>query len=94
MFNYDDGQDCYPEPEVCHKCEEHEEKMLHGQEYLEKILAQLYGKGAIDLIELENNLDELCHFFKIKPTPGDLNIDRRKARILTAHKQFITFMKE
>jgi len=91
MLNEYDEFDLYMVPKPsCEKCDEIEEKKYSAQEYFKSVLTQLYSEGTLNLIDLENDLDELCYYLDVKPVPGDLLLERKRKE--SAHKQFITFM--
>ena len=59
--------------------EELEDKIESAQDYLQSVIEKLYAKEDLDLLDLENSLDELCHALGVNLIPGDLQIQRKKA---------------
>lgn len=60
----------------CSECEDHSERYLHAKEFMEAVVKQLYNGKELDVLELEGDLDELCHYFDIPLKYGDLKIER------------------
>lgn len=74
---------------MCRHCEENEQKLDHAKEWLESVVRQLYSKDKLDCLELENDLDELCHLLGVRMIPGDLTIARKSD--YTPRKEIIQF---
>lgn len=72
------------EPEYereCRCCLEKEQTMDLANMHLQRIVDALYARNQLDKIDLENNLDELCHLLQVPTKPGDLQISRSTEEI-------------
>ena len=63
----------------CRRCEEQEQTFDRAADWLEEIVNVIYGTETIDINNLENALDELCHLLKVpmKVNAEGPNIMRR-----------------
>ncbi len=69
------------EPEYeCRECDEKDRKIYDAKDYLVSIVHKLYSKDTLDVYELENDLDELCHALGVKLLPGELQIQRKSEK--------------
>lgn len=67
QYRYD-MQDSYYEPEhECSDCVKKEIKIEDVTQYMQEVVKQIYSKSTLDVGVLEHCLDELCHFFKVRP---------------------------
>ncbi len=78
--DYDDFYDDSFTKKFCSKCNDQEEKLEYAKEFMKGVISQLYSGKELNLLELEGDLDELCHYFGIKLIPGDLQIERLSRR--------------
>lgn len=64
----------------CKCCKKSESKIEDAAIFLESIIKQLYNRDNLNVLELESDLDELCHLLNVDLIPGDLQIQRLKER--------------
>jgi hypothetical protein len=80
--NFSPGEQWYEidiqDPPTCRHCEDKEQSLDCAKEFLETIVNMLYSKNTLNIESLEENLDQLCHFLRVKVKPGDLQIQRIK----------------
>jgi transposase-like protein len=62
---------------VCFECEERNEKLERAADFLDNIVKILYSNQPLETVDLEYNLDELCHLLNVDMGKGDLTIERK-----------------
>lgn len=68
-------------PSLCKHCENNEQNLYEASEYFEEILQQIYGIKKFDSENLENCLNEIASYLKVKFKFGDLKIQEKKERV-------------
>ena len=77
--NYYDVEDYIPTRDID---DNEQEKKQDAAEFMSEVVKLLYSDAPIDKSELENCLDELCHYFNIKLDPRDLCIEKQQKKAL------------
>lgn len=70
----------YEPVHVCPHCTQESKDKEFVSGFMKEILNQLYGKNHLDSARLENALDEVAHFFELKLSQDDLQIERKKEK--------------
>lgn len=65
---------------VCYACEAKDEKLERASEFLDAIVKQLYSRQPLEEVDLEYQLDELCHLLNVQIGAGDLTIERKNTK--------------
>jgi hypothetical protein len=77
MYSYDRYYDCHPDYSSCRECEIFENSQYEASIVLTSILNQLYDDSPLNLLDLESDLEDLCHQLDIKfPTNKTIKIKR------------------
>lgn len=64
-------------PYECRKCEERIKKIHYAAANLENILDYIYGNKEFNALDLENELDELCHELGVELRTSDMQIQQK-----------------
>lgn len=63
----------------CSRCEKDEVNYQEAQYRLKLVLRDLYNKENFDLIDLEHDLDDLCHCLNVHLQKGQIKLDMQTA---------------
>lgn len=62
---------------VCTRCDDTKEKWEHAKDFFDGIVEMIYGRKKYSPGELENMIDEVCHFFKMRLPQGEISIQAK-----------------
>ena len=71
----EDYTDLWENKPTCRQCEDYEEKLENIKDYMQGVLAMVYGTETFNRHKFETYLDEICFSLNMQLNEGDMKIE-------------------